>query len=85
VCGCGAQGRAQLRALTRVRPVRLVLAVDADARRAEAYAREMSGEMGIDVRAEEDLAGAALQDVAAAGVVYERAVAEGQGRRLAPA
>ena len=83
VCGWGARGRAQLRALTRVRPVRLVLAVDADARRAEAYAREMSGEMGIDVRAAEDLAGAALQDVPAAGVVYERAVAEGRGRRLA--
>jgi alanine dehydrogenase len=59
ICGCGAQGRAQLRALARVRPVRLVLAVDAEVSRAEAYAREMSRELGLDVRAAGDLAGAA--------------------------
>ncbi len=59
VCGCGAQGRAQLRALARVRPVRLVLAVDADARRAHEYAREMSDELGIEVRVANQLAEAA--------------------------
>src|SRR5215208_935563 len=34
VCGCGAQGSYQLRALARVRPLRRVWAVDADSSRA---------------------------------------------------
>ena len=49
VCGCGEQGRSQLRAILCVRPVQQVNAFDIDAERAEAYAAEMSGEVGIPV------------------------------------
>jgi alanine dehydrogenase len=55
VCGCGVQGRAQLRALVRVRPVRTVSAFDVDGSRAEEYAAEMTRELGIDVRTVHDL------------------------------
>jgi len=48
VCGCGEQGRSQLRALTRVRPIRQVLAFDTDFAKAERYARELSGELDVD-------------------------------------
>jgi len=47
VCGCGVQGRVQLRALARVRPVRRVMAWDQDPARADAYAREMAAELGV--------------------------------------
>ena len=50
VCGCGEQGRSQLRALTRVRPIRQVLAFDADFPKAELYAHELSAELDVDVR-----------------------------------
>jgi alanine dehydrogenase len=50
VCGCGEQGRAQLRALARVLGLERVRAFDADVARADAYASEMSRELGIDVR-----------------------------------
>jgi alanine dehydrogenase len=49
VCGCGEQGRSHLRALTRVRPLRRVLAFDIDAERADSYATEMSRELDLDV------------------------------------
>jgi alanine dehydrogenase len=49
ICGCGEQGRSQLRALTRVRPVRQVLAFDTDFAKAERYARELSGELDVDL------------------------------------
>jgi alanine dehydrogenase len=55
VCGCGVQGRAQLRALVRVRPVRTVSAFDVDGSRAEEYAAAMRREFGIDVRSVHDL------------------------------
>ena len=42
ICGCGTQGRAQLRALTRVLPIARAHAFDADAAAAETYARDMS-------------------------------------------
>ncbi|HVE78662.1 MAG TPA: ornithine cyclodeaminase family protein [Gemmatimonadaceae bacterium] len=61
VCGCGEQGRSQLRALARVRRLRLVLAVDADPARATAYADEMSRELEIEVRAASDLTQAVAQ------------------------
>jgi len=51
VCGCGLQGRVQLRALARVVRLRRVLAWDVDAARAEAYAREMESELGVPTRA----------------------------------
>jgi len=49
VCGCGEQGRSQLRAILCVRPVQRVNAFDFDADRAAAYAEEMSSELGIPV------------------------------------
>jgi alanine dehydrogenase len=49
VCGCGEQGRSQLRAILCVRPVQRVNAFDTDADRAVAYADEMSSELGIPV------------------------------------
>ena len=49
VCGCGVQGRVQLRALSRVRSVRRVQAWDVDGARAAEYAAEMTAELGIPV------------------------------------
>jgi alanine dehydrogenase len=49
VCGCGVQGRAQLRAVAQVIPVEKVYASDLDDARAESFAREMSEELGIEV------------------------------------
>ncbi len=49
VCGCGEQGRSQLRALTRVRSIRRVLAFDADLAKAETYALELSRELDVDI------------------------------------
>jgi ornithine cyclodeaminase/alanine dehydrogenase-like protein (mu-crystallin family) len=51
ICGCGVQGAAQLRALTHVLPLKTAYAFDADEARATAFARELSGELGLDVRA----------------------------------
>jgi ornithine cyclodeaminase/alanine dehydrogenase-like protein (mu-crystallin family) len=51
ICGCGEQGRSQLRAILCVRPVQRVNAFDVDADRATAYAAEMSRELGIPVTA----------------------------------
>jgi ornithine cyclodeaminase/alanine dehydrogenase-like protein (mu-crystallin family) len=50
ICGCGEQGRSQLRALACVRPLRTVYAFDTDRATAERYAREMAGELGLDVQ-----------------------------------
>lgn len=59
VCGCGEQGRSQLRALVAVRPIRRVMAFDVDPSAAERYAIAMARELGIEVTAVRDLAGAA--------------------------
>jgi alanine dehydrogenase len=55
VCGCGEQGRSQLRALTRVRPMRHVLAFDTDFGKAERYARELAAELEVGITAVRDL------------------------------
>ncbi len=49
VCGCGLQGRIQLRALSRVLPLAHAFAFDVDPARAGAYCEEMSAELEIDV------------------------------------
>lgn len=49
VCGCGEQGRSQLRAILCVRPVQRVNAFDLDTDRAASYAAEMSRELEIPV------------------------------------
>ena len=50
VLGCGTQGRSQLRALCRVRPVECVYAWDADPTAAAAYAEDMTRALGCVVR-----------------------------------
>ena len=61
VCGCGEQGRSQLRALGAVRPIRKAFAFDADAGRATRYAAEMTRELALDVVAIEELSAATRQ------------------------
>jgi ornithine cyclodeaminase/alanine dehydrogenase-like protein (mu-crystallin family) len=51
ICGCGRQGRAQLRALARVRKLERAFAFDADEASARTYAAEMSAQLGFPVTA----------------------------------
>jgi alanine dehydrogenase len=51
MCGCGNQGRIQLAALARVRPLERAYASDSDPARAEEFAAEMSRELGIRIEA----------------------------------
>ena len=51
ICGCGEQGRAQLAAMARARPIARAFAWDADAGKAGAFAREMSAALAIEVKA----------------------------------
>jgi len=55
ICGCGEQSRSQLRALACVRPIRRVIAMDLAGDRASRFARDMSEELGIDVRVVREL------------------------------
>jgi ornithine cyclodeaminase/alanine dehydrogenase-like protein (mu-crystallin family) len=61
ICGCGIQGRAQLRALARARRLETVLAFDTDRALAARFALEMSAELRLAVRAAEDLSAAVRQ------------------------
>jgi ornithine cyclodeaminase/alanine dehydrogenase-like protein (mu-crystallin family) len=56
ICGCGLQGRAQLKALARVLPLERAFAFDTDPSVARTYAEEMSRDLGIEVQAAADLA-----------------------------
>jgi ornithine cyclodeaminase/alanine dehydrogenase-like protein (mu-crystallin family) len=49
VCGCGSQGRAQIRALARVLPLRRAYAFDLDGAKARDFARDLSGELGLEI------------------------------------
>ena len=51
LCGCGAQGRAQLEALADVLPIRQVSVWDIDGNKAQLFAREMRGALRLDVNA----------------------------------
>ena len=51
ICGCGEQGRAQLAALVRVRPLKWAFAWDADREKAARFAREMSTALAMPVTA----------------------------------
>ncbi|HSR52300.1 MAG TPA: ornithine cyclodeaminase family protein [Acidobacteriota bacterium] len=55
VCGCGLQGRVQLRALSRVRGIKKVFAVDLRQQVAEKYADELSASLGVEVTPTQDL------------------------------
>ncbi len=56
ICGCGRQGRVQLRALSRVLHIARVNAFSIDEDEAALYAAEMQDELGIEVRHVRDLA-----------------------------
>jgi alanine dehydrogenase len=56
ICGCGSQGRAQLRALRRVLPLQRAYVFDAEEATARVFASELSAELGIDVVPALDLA-----------------------------
>lgn len=55
ICGCGAQGRIQLRALTQVLPIKKAFAFSRDQQKARSYAAEMSQELGIEVAVVDNL------------------------------
>jgi ornithine cyclodeaminase/alanine dehydrogenase-like protein (mu-crystallin family) len=55
LCGSGTQGRAQLRALVRVLPIRQAFTFDSDAATAAACARDLAAELRIDVSPTADL------------------------------
>jgi alanine dehydrogenase len=59
ICGCGNQGRISLRAMTTVLPLKQVYAFDKEPTLAETFANELSKEVGIEIRATNDLAWAA--------------------------
>lgn len=61
ICGCGNQGRVQLAAISRVRPLRHAFAFDADAGRAAEYAREAGATYPFSITVARDLAAAARQ------------------------
>ena len=61
ICGCGNQGRIQLKALMKVRALERVYAFDLDHARAERFAGELSDELGIEAQAVSDLAPAARE------------------------
>jgi alanine dehydrogenase len=58
VCGCGQQGRVQLKALACVRQLRNVFAYDAFPDHAQDFARELEAELSVNVTAVSDLAAA---------------------------
>lgn len=60
ICGCGEQGRAQLAAIARARPVARAFAWDADAGKADVFARDMSAAHAIEVKAAATLSEATL-------------------------
>jgi alanine dehydrogenase len=75
VCGCGVQGRDQLRALTRVLPIRTAFAFDADDGRAEEYVATMRRELGLDVRVARDVSSATREsDVCVTCTTARRAI-----------
>lgn len=61
IAGCGNQGRVQLRAIARVRPLRSAFAVDRDPALARAFAHTMSRELGFPITAVDDVAVAATR------------------------
>jgi alanine dehydrogenase len=61
ICGCGNQGRIQLKALMKVRALEWVYAFDLDHARAEHFAGELSEELNIEAQAVRDLPSAIRQ------------------------
>jgi alanine dehydrogenase len=61
ICGCGSQGRVQLRALAMVRPIERVYAFDLDPDQARRFAEEMAAELAVAVTPVSDPAAALRQ------------------------
>jgi ornithine cyclodeaminase/alanine dehydrogenase-like protein (mu-crystallin family) len=61
ICGCGNQGRIQLRALVKARPLERAFAFDSDYAQAQRFASELSNELRFEVEAVTDLAQAVGQ------------------------
>ena len=61
VCGCGTQGRMQLRALAHVLPLKQVFAFAREVTKAVAFAREMREQMGLKITITNDLKDAVAQ------------------------
>ncbi|HKD83131.1 MAG TPA: ornithine cyclodeaminase family protein [Terriglobales bacterium] len=61
ICGCGEQGRVQLKMLARVSRLQAVFAHDLDQGRAAAFAEELSEDLGISVTRTADLSSAVRQ------------------------
>jgi alanine dehydrogenase len=55
IAGCGNQGRVQLRAIARVRPIQRVFAFDIDPTQAERFAREVAAELRIEASTAREL------------------------------
>lgn len=60
VIGCGVQGRVQLLSLNEVLPLRKVYVSDLDRQRADAFARQMHDETGLEVISVDDFSAASL-------------------------
>ena len=58
ICGCGNQGRVQLRALTKLLPIKKAFAFDVDRGRARQFADEMSRALQIEVSAAAEISAA---------------------------
>jgi alanine dehydrogenase len=61
ICGCGNQGRMQLRALSRVCRLETVFAYDTDGEQALQFSRDLTSELNISVKPVSDLTGAVRQ------------------------
>ncbi len=61
ICGCGNQGRIQLKALAQVLSLERVHAFDTDAAEALRFAADLSEELGMEIRPVRDLASAVKQ------------------------
>jgi ornithine cyclodeaminase/alanine dehydrogenase-like protein (mu-crystallin family) len=61
ICGCGNQGRVQLKAISRVCQLRTVFAYDNNEEQALLFAHELASELEVSVKAAPDLAGAVRQ------------------------
>jgi alanine dehydrogenase len=55
ICGCGNQGRVQLRALAKARAIERIYAFDLDHARAERFTSELSAELSIEALAVREL------------------------------
>jgi alanine dehydrogenase len=61
LCGCGVQGRAQLRAIREARPIEKAFVWDINKEAAERFAAEMAGELGIAIAPTSELPAALRQ------------------------